>query len=864
MTEIEMSAHIPAPGANAVPVSVTVQTTLATPVTGDTVTLTGPAGAVVAGTVIGAGTLRNFTPSAPLAYSTAYTVTVAGGQDDAGNVMSPASWSFTTAPEPTPGVSFYGDDAFMGGAYDDGVDYSLGARLSFSAVQAVTHIRWWVPADGEVPAAAAIYGDNNDTPVSMGDLAGVVAPTGGGWVSIPLEAELVPEPHRSYVATVLITTPLRRYPALLEAFAAGPVTRHGITYETGVFAVGSTLARPTQVYHSASYGVDVFVRPVPAGAPTGEAGAQQTAVFGETVTLHGTGSDDGTITSWTWRQISGPAVTLASIGPSRTFTAPTVPGLLVFGLTVTDDDGNTSVEDETVVAVHHNPTAAENLLPGMPKSVWDVVGVGDPSVLGYGWPYSLNAGQTVQFRVDGPATSIDVYRLGFYHGQGARLHASVINVPVEQPQPVRIPGSNGGVECTNWTATATWSVPTKTISGQFIAVVNGPGDARSHIPFVVRNDDRRADVVHKSADTTWHAYNYFGDTTAQWNQGACLYGRGNAWATDTDRAYAVSWARPIVHRQDRPQTFLFNAEYPAIRFLEEVGVDVQYIGCQDLDRSADCLLHRKVFISSGHDEYWSQAMRDHASQARDAGVSLIFWSANEVFWRTRWDAAADPERRVMWCYKDTMNGPTEGPDAAPTHEGGQQLDPVTWTGTFRDPRRPGGAVGEWRLTGTEFRMNGVTDRDVMIRAATYSSAPYWRNTCVATGQDISLVGTLGFEADEVNPATDNVVLLGDTEAALNGNRADDAGQTYNDTGILHWGIVLQGYPSGATVAGFGTVQWAWSLSTIHDRQGSVPSQAARQATLNLLSDMGAPPATVPLDLIKPNPVGLDSYGISLA
>ena len=44
------------------------------------------------------------TSKSPLAYSTTYTVTVSGTQDLAGNVMTPASWSFTTegSPDTTP------------------------------------------------------------------------------------------------------------------------------------------------------------------------------------------------------------------------------------------------------------------------------------------------------------------------------------------------------------------------------------------------------------------------------------------------------------------------------------------------------------------------------------------------------------------------------------------------------------------------------------------------------------------------------------------------------------------------------------------------------------------------------------------
>ncbi len=40
-----------------------------------------------------------FTPATALAWNRKYTVTVSGGRDPAGNVMTTASWSFTTRPD---------------------------------------------------------------------------------------------------------------------------------------------------------------------------------------------------------------------------------------------------------------------------------------------------------------------------------------------------------------------------------------------------------------------------------------------------------------------------------------------------------------------------------------------------------------------------------------------------------------------------------------------------------------------------------------------------------------------------------------------------------------------------------------------
>ena len=129
------------------------------------------------------------------------------------------------------------------------------------------------------------------------------------------------------------------------------------------------------------------------------------------------------------------------------------------------------------------------------------------------------------------------------------------------------------------------------------------------------------------------------------------------------------------------------------------------------------------------------------------------------------------------------------------------------------------------------------------------------------GQDLTLVDVIGHEADEVGPLDDEFVLLGETTVQLDGLRADDAGENYDGSGPMRWAIVLRRHGSGAVTAGFGTVQWAWALSSVHDRQTPVPSPAARQATLNLLADMGAVAAEIPPGLVRPAPVSWDSYGL---
>jgi hypothetical protein len=95
----------------------------------------------------------------------------------------------------------------------------------------------------------------------------------------------------------------------------------------------------------------------------------------------------------------------------------------------------------------------------------------------------------------------------------------------------------------------------------------------------------------------------------------------------------------------------------------------------DSDRLGNLIQNHRLFLSVGHDEYWSGQQRANVEAARDAGVNLSFWSGNEVYWETRFapsiSAGAQPYRTLV-SYKETRAGP---------------IDPSNqWTGTYRDPR----------------------------------------------------------------------------------------------------------------------------------------------------------------------------------
>jgi hypothetical protein len=478
-----------------------------------------------------------------------------------------------------------------------------------------------------------------------------------------------------------------------------------------------------------------------------------------------------------------------------------------------------------------NPIVTENALAGSPASVWDIGGAGDPSIQGFATDISVDRGETVRFKIatDAAAYTIDIYRLGYYQGDGARLVGSGIvtaTLPQSQPAPLT-EAATGLVDCGNWAESAHWDVPAGAVSGIYIAkLTRDDTQGASHIAFVVRDDASTSALLFKTSDATWQAYNVYG--------GNSLY-VGTVAGYPSGHATKVSYNRPFLTRAGgggggAEEDWLFNAEYPMVRWLEANGYDVTYTTDVDADRRGNLIAQHDVLLSVGHDEYWSAGERAAVTAARDAGTHLAFFSGNEVYWKTRWEPSTDGSAtafRTLVCYKEG----TLGENAC-----GGKCDPLsdTWTGLWRDGCAFPAADGcspENALSGQISW--GLGEAGLQVPDS-FSAHRFWRNTSVATlgaGQTATLgARILGYEFDyEQYPASNpagRVTLSGTT---VGGN--------------LHR-LSLYRAPSGALVFGAGTVQWSWGLDDTHDRGNDAPVTAIRQATVNLLADMGVQPGSL--------------------
>jgi hypothetical protein len=496
-----------------------------------------------------------------------------------------------------------------------------------------------------------------------------------------------------------------------------------------------------------------------------------------------------------------------------------------------------------------NTIVCENQLPGVAASSWLPGNSGDPTIQGFSTEISVDHGQTIGFKVATPAAAyhLDIYRFGYYGGLGSRLVTTVQpSATLPQTQPACLAdAATGLIDCGNWALSASWNVPAGAVSGLYAAhLLRNDTGGDSVIFFVVRDDERHAPVLFQTSDATWEAYNAYG--------GNSLY-VGNP----AGRAYAVSYNRPLTVRNNSIRNSPLYGEWPMLQWLERNGYDVSYSTDVDTARAAAQLLQHKVFLSVGHDEYWSADQRANVTAARDAGVDLAFFSGNEGYWKTRFAASTDASAtswRTIVSYKESTPGVTPPIDPA---------DPSVSTGTWRDARFASvdGGKPENALSGTIFEVNALRDDAITVPAAD-AALRFWRNTSIANlqpGQTATLPqGTLGYEwdSDQDNGARPaGLIDMSSTTLAVPSSVLADPAGTNATAGTVTHSLTLYRAASGALVFGAGTVQWSFGLSANHDgasgTSNPAPDARMQQATVNLLADMSVQPAALQSGLVAP-------------
>jgi hypothetical protein len=498
------------------------------------------------------------------------------------------------------------------------------------------------------------------------------------------------------------------------------------------------------------------------------------------------------------------------------------------------------------------------MLAGSPQSLWDTDHGDDPDIQGYAVGFSVNHGQSITFKINTPLNAgettvpyhLQIFRLGYYGGMGARLVDTILNLKnTAQPAPVT-DLNTGLVDAGTWHASYTWQVPASATSGIYFAkATRDDGNlgtdskpASNHVRFVVRDDEGHSDILFKTSDATWQAYNPWG--------GASLYSKDSSIFPDPylphGQGYKVSYNRPFNTLRNW-QGQVYYTEYPMVRWLESNGYDVSYYSDLDNQRGTGRITDHKIWLGVGHDEYWSQAQRRRVEAARAAGVNLAFLDGNESYWETAYDpgiggSASDP--RTMVCYKETNFPELVDPSR-----------PEGWTGLWRDDQYPSihQPDPENALTGNVYGNNGLIAQPLDLRVPPeVAHDRFWRNTSIANLKSgdppATIQGIIGHEWDEVQDngfQPPGLVSLSHT--------------VYK--GGVHSLTLYRDSTGKGMVFGAGSICFDWALDDHHDTFDTddpqfihyiAPvDQRIRQAMVNLFADMGnVQPATLQSGLVR--------------
>ncbi|HWD07576.1 MAG TPA: N,N-dimethylformamidase beta subunit family domain-containing protein, partial [Actinomycetota bacterium] len=421
---------------------------------------------------------------------------------------------------------------------------------------------------------------------------------------------------------------------------------------------------------------------------------------------------------------------------------------------------------------------------------------------GYAGTVSVNEGGSVQLYISttAPTYHVEAYRMGYYGGAQGRLVWTSPETPGKaQPSCPLTPGVNT-IQC-NWAASMTvQTTAADWPQGDYLFKLVASTGLQSYIPLTIRDDSSTAAYVIDNDVTTWQAYNLF--------DGYDLYQGPHGYAS---RSRIVTFDRPYALGTGSGD-FLGN-ELHVVSLMESLGLDVSYSTDVDLDEQPSLLGNHKVFLSLGHDEYYSLAMRNGLEAALGKGVNLVFFGANAIYRHIRFQPSALGPDRMEIDYKDASEDPLNGKDNA-------DVTPVAW-------RYPPNNQPESVIIGDYYQCNPVL-ADMVISDP---SSWIFQGTGVKDGTHLTnLVGTEYDRFEPSVPGPRNVTILARSPLTCD-HHADYSDMTYYTAA------------SGSGVFATGTLNWVPDMVPTCT-EANCPGPTVVRATENILLAFGSGPAGV--------------------
>ncbi|MFS0515834.1 N,N-dimethylformamidase beta subunit family domain-containing protein [Nostoc sp. UIC 10607] len=730
----------------------------------------------------------------------------------------------------------------------DNVAYELGMKFRATRGGQVATIRFWKAASETGTHIGKIW-------TATGTLLASVTfsnETASGWQEQLLETPVNIQANTTYVVSVNINAYyVATYDELASSIVNGDLTsvadgNNGV-YNSNPNYFPTSSFRNTNYYRDIAFVAGSILVKVSGDNQSGAIGtpltnplvvrvvnAQNIPQSGVTVNFDVVNGGGSVSLASVVTNASGQASTILTLGQ-----APTAPGGTVVSATAAGIGSVTF--SATATPVNPNAIYLENLNPGTTN--WKLNNRGNGEIAGYASATSASKGGTLDIKVSlaqAGQFSIDVYRLGYYGGTGGRLMASSGLLNGTTQAACTLDPDTRLIEC-NWTTSYVVQVANNWTSGLYVAKLTHQATGIiAHVWFVVVDDSSTADILFQSAVSTVLGYSMTG--------GYSLY---NSHSINGQRAFKVSYDRPFsqaTYITDNQADTPLRWEYNMVRWLESQGYDVTYTDNMQIHSNEQKLLNHKVFLSVGHDEYWSKEMRDHVETARNAGINLGFFSANTCYWRVRFEnstvaAGQVKPNRVMACYKQDW---AVDPVA-------QQQGSSAATNKFRSfqNQRPENA-----LLGVMYGSDTSSLYGGFNYVVTNSSDPYYANTGLQNGDQLTML--VGYEWDflvDNGSAPAGLVMLSQSPVQPSfllptfdepaGEQTLPANQDFNTSHSARYTA-----SSGAKVFASGNIQWAWGLDS-NDVSPAREDIRAKQMTVNILADMDARPQTPNPGLIVP-------------
>ncbi len=408
---------------------------------------------------------------------------------------------------------------------------------------------------------------------------------------------------------------------------------------------------------------------------------------------------------------------------------------------------------------------------------------------GYINKLSVTKGETVTFHISTqlPTVDIDIYRRGLYPQKVTTIKSvpgGIQETPVEAYR----------VGC-GWKPSATFIIPKTWHSGVYEATFPS-SEGLKKIIFVVKEKElgSYSKTVVCLTVNTWQAYNNWG--------GKSLYDYNSS---ESIRETKVSFDRPF---SDSTLVLYYRWTEKLMDWLEYVKTPVEFCTNLDLDQDPSFLTHYNIYVTVGHDEYWSRPERNACQGLVDRGGRMIVLSGNTCWWQVR----LEDDFHSLVCYRYFSLDPMY-------NDHRDSLITMNWCkAPLNDP--------ENKLLGTSFVNGGYVNSSDSVFPASEGYGIYTAvhtNNWIFNGTDLREGETIGKKTPIVGYETDGAMLEWNLDGDLFASGIDSSPTNFCALGIspaadktgAQVGEATMGFyttPNGGAVFNAAATDWVYGLA----------------------------------------------------